>query len=77
MSSHDALSLLTDRKQSVARYVAQGFSDKQIAAMMGLSPETIDHHIRGIKKIWRLDGSRNTRIQIAQRVFLEIEPVAS
>jgi DNA-binding NarL/FixJ family response regulator len=70
MTLNDYASLLTPRKRAVARYVAQGFSDKQIAAILGRSEDTIAYHVAGIARIWRLDSSRNIRVQIAQRILL-------
>lgn len=67
------LSLLTNRKQAIARYVAQGFSDKRIAAMTGLSSETVAYHLKGIARIWRLDAAKNIRVQITHRVMLGVE----
>lgn len=67
------LSLLTDRKQAIARHVASGFSDKQIAAMVSLDEETVAYHLRGIARIWRLDPTKKLRVQITQRVFFGYE----
>jgi DNA-binding CsgD family transcriptional regulator len=42
------LSLLTPQELQVARYVAQGISNKEVAAQLYLSPRTIDHHLRNV-----------------------------
>lgn len=68
MTTH--LDLLTARKLAIARYIAQGFSDKQIAAMTHRSEATIAYHVAGIVRIWRLDAAKNIRVQITQRILL-------
>ena len=48
--THDpsTLSLLTPQELQVARYVAEGMSNKAIAAQLFLSPRTIDSHLRSV-----------------------------
>lgn len=58
---------LTDRQQEVARLVAQGYTDKQIGAELGLSPRTIEYHVSQIVKRWKLDVSLNVRVQITNK----------
>jgi PAS domain S-box-containing protein len=56
---------LTEAERRVARCVAQGFSNKQIAAELGLSVRTIENHISHIlaKKQF------SNRVEIARYVF--------
>lgn len=62
---------LSTRQLTVARYIAQGFTDKQIGALMGRSEATVAYHVSGIVKAWHLNPSRNIRVQITHRVLLE------
>jgi PAS domain S-box-containing protein len=57
---------LTEAENRVARYVARGFSNKQIARLLGVSSRTIENHISHIL----LKKSFENRVQIA-RHFLE------
>ena len=43
-----AISQLTPQELQVARYVAEGLSNKAIAAQLFLSPRTIDSHLRNV-----------------------------
>jgi len=56
---------LTEAERRVARCVAKGFSNKQIAAELGLSVRTIENHISHIlaKKQF------SNRVEIARYVF--------
>jgi DNA-binding NarL/FixJ family response regulator len=42
------LSQLTPQELQIARFVAEGMSNKQVAAQLFLSPRTIDSHLRNI-----------------------------
>ncbi|MEU8621897.1 LuxR C-terminal-related transcriptional regulator [Streptomyces sp. NPDC048623] len=44
----DALGALTAQQTLIARMVADGATNREIATRMALSPRTIDHHLRGI-----------------------------
>jgi DNA-binding NarL/FixJ family response regulator len=39
---------LTPQELQVAQFVAQGYSNKEVAAQMFLSPRTIDPHLRSV-----------------------------
>ena len=65
--------VLTARKLHVARLIAEGRSDAQIAGTLGITWQCVRRHIEGITRIWRLDNSRNLRVQIALRVEREAE----
>jgi PAS domain S-box-containing protein len=56
---------LTEAERRVARYVARGFSNKQIARLLGVSSRTIENHISHIL----LKKSFKNRVQIARHVF--------
>jgi PAS domain S-box-containing protein len=56
---------LTEAEKRVARYVARGFSNKQIAKLLGVSSRTIENHISHIL----LKKSFENRVQIARHVF--------
>lgn len=64
-----SLTTLTKRQQEVARLVADGWADKQIATELGINEETVGYHVGRIVMAWNLDRSRNVRVQIAQRVL--------
>lgn len=59
---------LTDREREIAALVAEGLSDKQIAATIGKSRATVRKSIERLAIIWSLDAARNLRVQIANRV---------
>lgn len=47
-SSHDALSLLTDREREVLQLIADGKSTKQIASDLNVSTKTVESHRRQV-----------------------------
>lgn len=57
---------LTARQTAVALLVADGFTDKQIAATLTISEETVAFHIHNIADRLSVDRSRNIRVQIAR-----------
>ena len=59
---------LTRRQERVALLIAEGWQDKQIAALLGVRPQTIRQVVMRIAIVWRLDRARNIRVQIARRV---------
>jgi DNA-binding NarL/FixJ family response regulator len=63
---------LTPQELQVARFVAQGLSNKEVAAQLFLSPRTIDAHLRNVFAKLQL----TSRTQLA-RVQLEDEPALS
>ena len=61
---------LTEAENRVARYVARGFSNKQIAMLLGLSARTIENHISHILLKKRFAN----RVQIARHVLETFAP---
>lgn len=57
---------LTARQCTVALLIADAYTDKQIAAALVISEETVAFHVRQISDRLALDRSRNIRVQIAQ-----------
>ena len=51
---------LTDRQLEVARLVARGLSNKDIASRLDISPYTVETHVRNILE--RLDARNRTQI---------------
>ena len=39
---------LTPQEQQIVRFVAEGLTNKQVAAQLFLSPRTVDHHLRNV-----------------------------
>lgn len=64
-----AFAALTFRQRQVARYVADCYTNKQIASELGISIRQVETYIAGIAARWRLDRSRNIRSQITRRVL--------
>ena len=62
------LDLLSPRQQRVARHIAEGMTDAQIAAALEISVDGVAYHVARIAEIWRLDRRRNLRVQIAVAV---------
>jgi predicted ATPase/DNA-binding CsgD family transcriptional regulator len=48
LSTSSALDLLTEREREVLRLVAQGQTDGQVAAVLVISPRTVNAHLRSI-----------------------------
>ncbi|WP_063831122.1 helix-turn-helix transcriptional regulator [Streptomyces griseus] len=55
-----ALAALTPQQQRIARLVADGATNQEVAARLSLSPRTVDHHLRGVY----------ARLQLRSRVEL-------
>ncbi|MFB9480531.1 LuxR C-terminal-related transcriptional regulator [Streptomyces filamentosus] len=55
-----ALASLTPQQQRIARLVADGATNREVAARLSLSPRTVDHHLRGVY----------ARLQLRSRVEL-------
>lgn len=70
--SNDVLDELTDKEHDVLRLMAEGLSDKGIAAQMHVSLNTVGTHIRHIFQKLRLSGSpANNRRVLAVLAFLQ------
>ena len=65
------ISHLTPQELQVARYVAEGLSNKAIAAQLFLSPRTIDSHLRNVFTKLGI----TSRTQLARFPLGEEEPV--
>lgn len=59
---------LSPREQQVALLIREGYTDKQIAAQLGMAERTVRVYIARIKRKLDLDATRSTRVQIAQRM---------
>ncbi|MFJ9640599.1 LuxR C-terminal-related transcriptional regulator [Streptomyces sp. NPDC101178] len=44
----DVLSALTPQQQRIARCVAEGATNREVALRLSLSPRTVDHHLRNV-----------------------------
>jgi ATP/maltotriose-dependent transcriptional regulator MalT len=68
-----AISQLTPQELQVARFVAEGLSNKEVAARLFLSPRTIDAHLRSIFSKLGI----SSRMQLARLPLGADEPVTS
>jgi DNA-binding NarL/FixJ family response regulator len=60
---------LTDRQREIAHLIAEGLTNKAIAARLGISPRTVINHVAAIADtLGATDG--DTRVLIARRVLL-------
>ncbi|MGP3638650.1 helix-turn-helix domain-containing protein, partial [Streptomyces sp. 24-1644] len=39
---------LTPQQQRIARYVAEGATNREVAVRLSVSPRTVDHHLRNV-----------------------------
>lgn len=60
---------LTPRQHRVACMIAEGLTDRQMAAQLGISEDGVADFVRKIATTWNIDRSRNIRVQIAVRVM--------
>lgn len=73
----DALSQLTPQELQVARLVAEGLSNKQVAAQLFLSPRTIDAHLRSVfAKLGITSRTQLARLPLNIGDFADATPAA-
>lgn len=57
---------LTPRQQDVAKFVADGWSDPQIAHRLGVSIRRVTRIVARLGELAAVDKCRDTRVQIAR-----------
>lgn len=67
--SASELAPLSPRQRQIAELIADGHINKAIAAKLGIEHSTIRNHIRQIAKRLKLDGSKDTRVQVTWLVI--------
>lgn len=60
---------LTRRERQIANLVAEGFTRKQIGAMLGVGPECVSFHVRRATRRLGLDQSRDPRVLLTRLVL--------
>jgi DNA-binding NarL/FixJ family response regulator len=63
------LECLSDREREVAALVAEGLTNKVIAAQLGISLKTVYNHVAAIAEALNATNG-DTRVLIARRVLL-------
>lgn len=63
-----SLRRLSAREMEVARLIADGYTNKQIVATLGISKQRVSQIVNHIAELWELDCARDIRIQIATRL---------
>jgi hypothetical protein len=53
----------------IVALVAQGYTNKQIAPMVGIHYESVEYHVKRTARLWRLDPTKEARVMIARRVL--------
>jgi DNA-binding CsgD family transcriptional regulator len=69
---HSTVDELTPQELQIARFVAEGLSNKEVAAQLFLSPRTIDHHLRSVFSKLGI----TSRGQLARLPLGDAEPAA-
>ena len=69
-ASAASVSRLTERQREILRLVAQGQSDKEAAAALGISEHTVHRHIANILRTLDVPSRAAAVAQAAQRGLL-------
>ncbi len=60
---------LTERQVKIAQLIAQGYTNREIAEILGVSPHVVSQQIQKLALKFRVDPTRSYKLQIAQAVW--------
>lgn len=58
---------LTPHQYNIAERIARGDTDKSIRKELSIRQPTLRFHVARIALAWRIDASKNLRVEIAKR----------
>jgi DNA-binding NarL/FixJ family response regulator len=61
--------ILTERERQVAALTCLGYTNRQMAGMLHLSPETIKTHVQNVLRKFRLQSKEQLRLLLSQWDF--------
>lgn len=71
--SKERTKALTPRQLEIAKLIAFGYTDKQIAKKLCITPKTVNSHVQkdGIYNRLCCDTNKNLRVQVLTKLLLE------
>ena len=62
---------LTTREQQIVRLVVQGHSNKQVARMLGIAPQTVKNHLYSIMKKLKVESRTELVMLVLDGTFVQ------